>query len=138
VCAQSKIVFVAVNSPSFAPPLVASVDIKTVGLDDTGVGHPQSAPKFDWAKPVRTEANTTDAVATIFVNVFFILSFLEFVINWMRQISMSNISFSNLKTYEMFTKVFTYYKFKIKRKYDFKKMKFEFYVRTKKYKSHRK
>jgi hypothetical protein len=40
-----RIVLVAVKSPSLAPPIVAKVDIETVGLDATG-GHPQASPRF--------------------------------------------------------------------------------------------
>src|ERR1041385_2049194 len=47
---QSKIVLLAVRSPSLAPPLTANVDSNTDGLDDTG-GHPQSEPRFVCAKP---------------------------------------------------------------------------------------
>ena len=70
VVAQFKIVFVAVNSPSFAPPDVAHVDNKTVGRDDTE-GHPQSAPRLFWAKLVATVI-TAIAVIAILVTSFFI------------------------------------------------------------------
>jgi uncharacterized membrane protein YdbT with pleckstrin-like domain len=63
-------VFVAVNSPSFAPPDVANVDNKTVGREDT-VGQPQSAPKLFWAKLVAT-VMTAIAVIAILVTSFFI------------------------------------------------------------------
>ena len=68
---QSKIVFVAVNSPSVVPPTAANDDNKTVGRDDTD-GHPQSAPKFVWANDVVANANTADAANAILVINFFI------------------------------------------------------------------
>ena len=45
VLSQVRMVFVAVKSPSFAPPIVAKVDIETVEREDTE-GHPQDAPKL--------------------------------------------------------------------------------------------
>jgi hypothetical protein len=68
---QSKIVLVAVNSPSVVPPTAANDDNNTVGRDDTD-GHPQSAPKLVWANDVVANANTADAANAILVINFFI------------------------------------------------------------------
>jgi len=77
---QSRIVFVAVNSPSVVPPTAANDDNNTVGRDDTD-GHPQSAPKLVWANDVVANANTADAANAILVISFFI-GFINLVLNF--------------------------------------------------------
>jgi hypothetical protein len=77
---QSKIVLVAVNSPSVVPPTAANEDNNTVGRDETE-GHPQSAPKFVWANEDVANANTAVAANAILVTSFFI-GFINLVLNF--------------------------------------------------------
>jgi hypothetical protein len=88
VCAQSKIVFAAVNSPSDAPPDAANVDTKTVGRDATD-GHPQSAPKFVWPKLLEIAATAMAIVAAIFDKVLFVF-ILFFLVKYFLQSHLLN------------------------------------------------
>jgi hypothetical protein len=74
-------VLAAVSSPSPAPPLVASVDIRTVGRDDTGVGHPQDAPRLACANPA-ADTTASMAVRVIFEIVDFIFLFFVYVLHY--------------------------------------------------------
>lgn len=68
---QSKIVLVAVSSPSVAPVEEAKDDINTVEREDRE-GHPQSAPNVVWANDDVANANTAEAANAILVTNFFI------------------------------------------------------------------
>jgi hypothetical protein len=80
MCVRNLKLCLASSSPSAAPPEVASVETNTAGLDDTGVGHPQSAPDLTGQSRLEQKRRLQKQSA-IFVIVFFIFKFFCLVCN---------------------------------------------------------